>query len=166
MSMGGGQYLLTGGWSFWPVGDFYQLFPKWDEWFSVTGNVIHSDDEKNRYELVAAYEGPDPYFVLQVTEDDPATTGIEIAVPTGTPQFSVRAWFTHGFGSEATPTVDLVVDDDDPELWTGKFKISFPSAFRQWAGVGRVVNFSFDFWPQESPYDRVRLAHGTVVFRR
>jgi hypothetical protein len=164
--VGAGQYLMTGGWSFWPVGDFYRLEPKWEEWHSVTGNVVHSEDEPNRYELVASFDGPDPFIVLAITNDDPNTLVIEdeTVIPVGTPVFSSRAWKSDGFNEERELGVDLVVNELDE--WIGEFKITFPAALRQWAGPGKVLNFSFDFWTEEEPYVRTRLAHGKVVFRR
>lgn len=157
--VGAGQYLMTGGWSFWPVGDFYQLEPKWEEWFSVSGNVYHTDDEPNRFELLAAYDGPEPFIVLQVTDLDS-----DLDVPSGTPAYATRAWKTAGFNEERELVVALVTDDLD--VWNGKFHITFSDSLRKWAGPNRVLNWAFDFWTEEAPYNRVRLAYGKIVFRR
>lgn len=163
--VGAGQYLMTGGWSFWPVGDFYQLTPKWDEWYSVRGEVFHSDDEPNRYEMVGRYDGPDPYIVLAIAEDDPTTlTVIEEGVPVGTPAWSARCWRSFGFAEERALPADIVIDTEDD--WVGKFVITFPLEIRQWVGPGAVLNFAFDFWVEEEPQNRVRLAYGKIVFRK
>jgi len=168
-----GIYALeSGGWAYAPWGDIYALTPLWSDAHGLTGETINVEDEVNRYAIVAQYDAPDgidPFFILTVTEDDPLTKKvIEEDIPTGTPAISTRIWRSYGFNDERNLTVSKITElnDLDAEVWTGKFKVSFPPNIRRWVGAGGIAKFSLDFWTTETPETRVRLAFGTVVFRK
>lgn len=169
---GGGQFLLNGGWAYWPISDYYSLVPKWEESHSITGVPVNPDEEPNRYDLVAGYHGEPPFLIVKLTEDNPETEDVvEEAVPAGTPLLSGRVWVPEGFATEYPLTLDLVTDDldEDPETdetWNGEIRILFPEVARRAIGPNRVANFVFDLGFVEDPYVSIRLAFGTVVFRR
>ena len=168
--VGGGQYILTGGWAYWPVSDVYQITPKWEEWHSVTGKVIHPNDETNRYALVANWEGTEPYIILTLTQDDPDTRVVEADVPTGVPSFRSSIAPSYGWSTSLPLLVEQVVEDDlddeGDEVWTGKIKVNFTEAVRALLGYDRTGEFCIDMWFEETPDTRLRIAFGTLVFRR
>lgn len=171
MSMvGAGAYLMTGGWSYWPVSDYYSLTPKWDESHSVTGEVVYAADEQNRYALVASWFGDEPYFILTVTEDDPETTEVEEDIPYGVPILTGRIWVPNGWAKEYPLQIDLVVedelDDDGNEVWTGDVRVLFTDAVRQAVWYDRVAKFVVDLTFEGSTAAAIRLAFGEAVFRR
>lgn len=162
------DYLVTGGWAYAPIGDVYPLEPVWGESHGVSGEVINSDDEQNYYSMVAAYvSDEDPYFVLQVTEDDPLTTDtIEEDVPTGEVNTAARLWLPWGWKEMRQLLVQKIMTGTAPnETWTGKFKISFTQQVRTAVGPNSLAKLAVDFW-MTGDLERIRLAYGDVVFRR
>lgn len=161
------DYLVTGGWAYAPIGDVYPLEPIWSESHAVTGETINVGDEANHYSMVAAYVSDlDPYFVLQVTEDDPDTEEIEEGVPSGEVHTEARLWLPFGFEDERSMLVEKIVTGTAPnEVWGGKFKVTFTKAVRMAIGPDVIARFAVDFWIA-GDLERIRLAYGDVVFRR
>src|SRR5262245_39378273 len=161
------DYLVTGGWSYAPIGDIYPLEPIWSESHSVTGETVNPEDEANYYSMVAAYVSTiDPYFLLQVTEDNPDTSEIEEDVPTGEVMTEARLWLPWGFETEYELLTQKIMTGTAPdETWTGKFKITFTQGVRTAIGPDTVAKLAVDFWV-EGDLERIRLAFGDVVFRR
>jgi len=161
------DYLVTGGWAYAPIGDIYPLVPIWSESHSVTGEAINAADEQNYYSLVCPYYADiDPYFVVQITEDDLSTEEIEEDVPAGAVATSAWCWRPYGWADEQQVLVQQVMTGVAPdEVWTGKFKVTFTQAVRKAIGPNTLAKFAFDFWI-EGDLERARLAFGDVVFRR
>ena len=161
------DYLVTGGWAYAPIGDIYPLEPIWTESHAVSGETVNDEDERNHYSMVAAYVSDiDPYFILQVTQDDPDTDEIEQDVPTGEVNTEARLWLPFGFEREHSLLVERIVSGTAPdEVWTGKFKITFTKAVRVAIGPDVVARLAIDFW-MTGDLERIRLAYGDVVFRR
>jgi len=161
------DYLVTGGWAYAPIGDVYPLEPIWSESHGVTGETINVADEQNYYSLVCPYYADmDPYFIVQVTEDDPDTEEIEEDVPTDPVGTAAKLWRPWGFSLEYPVQIDQVMTGTAPdETWTGKFKVTFTEDVRQAIGPNTLAKFAFDFWIV-GDMERIRLAFGDVVFRK
>lgn len=149
------------GWSFYPYGDVYSLIPRWEEWHSVTGRVVDPAEELNRFELIAKQEAADSFFVCQLGDfTDPDNP----VIPDVIPVFSSRVWLQYGFTENKTLSPDYVIDDVTG-LWNGKVVVTIPLAVRRWIGPDRVAEFVVDWWPEDTPDDVSRFAHGTLVTR-
>jgi hypothetical protein len=162
------DYLVTGGWAYAPIGDVYPLEPIWSESHGVTGDTVNVADEQNYYSMVCPYYADiDPYFIVQITEDDLSTEDVvEEGVPAGAVATSAWCWLPWGFHQEHQVLVQQVMSGEAPdEVWTGKFKVTFEKPLRQAIGPNTLAKFAFDFWI-EGDLERARLAFGDVVFRR
>jgi hypothetical protein len=158
-------------WAFWPVGDRYQLSPKWKERYTDFDNTVSPRDEVNRLDLVGAYWATDVWFILQLRDmSDPKAP----KVPDEVPLLTALVWKQDQWLSERSLPFELVMEtpeptDEDPSpepVWTGDVKITVEPALRDWLGDGTPARFSVDAeFPSQAP-ERVRAAYGTLVLRR
>jgi hypothetical protein len=147
-------------WGFFPVGDVYSVVPKWEEWHSVTSNVVYDDDAPNYYAIIADLEAPETNFVITMMD----TTDPDNPVPPA-PSATVQAtvWQMEGWQEERLLTTTLVMNGN---TWNGDIKVVIPLAIREWIGLHQCAKFNVDVTLSTEPDRPYRMAYGTVAVRR
>jgi hypothetical protein len=163
--------LGTSSWALWPVGDRYQLSPKWEESHADTDSTVRPQDEKNRLDLVGDYRASEVYFTLQLRDmDDPKNP----VVPTEEPVVEVFLERTEGWIDSLEPVPVMIQEtaeptdlEPDPQpAWNGDVRIDIDATTRAWLGYERTVSITIDAsFPSDAP-QRIRVGYGSLVLRR
>jgi hypothetical protein len=163
--------LGSSSWAFWPVGDRYQLSPKWEESHADTDSTVRPQDEKNRLELVGDYRASVVYFILQLRDmNDPKNP----VVPSEEPSVEVFLEREEGWIDSRMLTPVLVQETAEPDdlepnpqpTWNGDVRIDIGEATRAWLGYERPVSITIDAaFPTDDP-ERIRVGYGSLVLRR
>lgn len=158
-------------WAFWPVGDRYQLTPKWGESHADTDSTVRPRDEKNRLDLVGDYRASSVSFTLQLRDlTDPKNP----IVPTEVPALDAFLEQREGWVATLPLTPVLVMETAAPTLevpnplpvWNGDVLITIDSAARAWIGYAKPVSITIDAeFPSDAP-ERIRVGYGSLVLRR
>jgi len=156
--------------AYWPVGDVYQLTPKWRESHTDTDHTVRPQDEINRLELVGDYGASEVWFTIILMDlSDPENPVVPSEIP------AIFATLTRAEGwldfKALTPTFVMelpepIEGEPEPtvEVWTGEVDFNV-TPHKAWIGPNRIVNLTIDAeFPSEAP-ERVRPGYGTLVLR-
>jgi len=155
--------------AYWPVGDVYQLTPKWREHHTDVDNTVRPLDEANRLEIVGDYGASENWFsitMLDMTDPDNPVPPAEIP--------GITAYLTRSEGwleSQEIEAVFVMVPvyiEGDPvpvgEEWGGEVAFDV-TALKEWIGIHRIVDITIDAeFPSTAP-ERMRPGYGTLVLR-
>jgi hypothetical protein len=155
--------------AYWPVGDVYQLTPKWREHHTDTDNTTRPQDEINRLEIVGDYGASVISFTITMLDlSDPDNP----VPPSEFPNIFARLTSTEGWlESQAIDGTFIMVPvfvEGDPEpvgeAWGGDIMFDV-SIYREWIGIHRIVDVTIDAeFPSDAP-ERLRAGYGTLVLR-
>ena len=155
--------------AYWPVGDVYQLTPKWRESHTDTDHTVRPQDEVNRLEVVGDYGAREIWFTITMMDmTDPAHPVVPSEIPVITAHLSrSEGWLDY---KEIEPYFIMVVPvptEEDPfpvEVWGGDISF-YVEDIKEWIGIHRIVNITINAeFPSDSPA-RLRAGYGTLVLR-
>jgi hypothetical protein len=155
--------------AYWPVGDVYQLTPKWRESHTDVDNTVRPQDEINRLEIVGDYGASEIWFTITMMDmTDPAHPVPPLETPAIFAHLSrSEGWLDYReiepyFVMAAPPPTE---EDPYPLVsWGGDISF-YVTELKEWIGVHRIVNITIDAeFPSEAP-ERVRAGYGTLVLR-
>lgn len=161
----------TSSWAFWPVGDRYQLTPKFSEKYADTDSTVRPQDEKNRLSLVGDWGASAVSFTMQLRDmKDPKNP----VVPSEEPTIFAKAEKVSGWIDQRTLTYTLVQEtpeatdefpDPQPE-WNGDIEFVLSDEVRAWIGHSNPVYVVIDAeFPTDAP-QRIRVGYGSLVLRK
>jgi hypothetical protein len=149
--------------AYWPVGDVYQLTPKWRESHTDVDNTVRPQDEINRLEIVGDYGASEIWFsitMMDMTDPDNPVP------PTEVPSIFANLTKPEGWMDYQSiePVFVMVPDEVMGEVWGGEVKFNV-AGVKEWIGIHSVVNLTIDAeFPSDAP-ERIRAGYGTLVLR-
>lgn len=161
----------TSSWAFWPVGDRYQLTPKFGEKYVDTDSTVRPQDEDNRLSLVGDWGASVVTFTQELRDmTDPKNP----VVPTEEPAVFATMEKTQGFIDLRSVPFELIMEtaeateeEPDPQpVWNGDIKFTLDSEMKDWVGHSIPVSVTIDVeFPTDAP-ERIRVGYGSLVLRR
>ena len=169
MSVQGSMGTLS--WAFWPVGDRYQLTPKFGEKYVDTDSTVRPKDEINRLDLVGGYSSSEVSWIMELRD---MTDPKDPIIPSEEPALFCTLEKTEGWIELRSLAAELLMETaevsaENPNpvpTWTGDVKYILDPAMMKWVGYDRPVKLTIDAeFPTDAP-ERLRVGYGQIVLRR
>ena len=160
----------THSWAFWPVGDRYQLTPKFGEKYVDTDSTVRPQDEDNRLDLVGDFGASEVSWTMELRDmTDPDLP----VVPNEEPEITAIMAKVEGWIDAKILTAELImetaevtIEEPDPQpVWNGDVKFTLDRTLLDWVGHSRPAKLTIDAeFPTDAP-ERIRIGYGSLVLR-